>query len=56
MFTVREARTRAAVGAAVVVLLAVPLACPVTKAVLAWHDRRNGVRPDREHGRTAGAA
>ena len=56
MFTMREVQTNAAIAAAVIFFLIVPLACPLTKAIMDWRDRRKLARPGCEHEQAAGAA
>ena len=56
MFTMRELQRRATVVMAVAVLMAVPLACPLTKVVMDWQERRKQAGPDHGGGQTPSVA
>lgn len=56
MFTMKEFQRRATVAGALVVLLTVPLACPVTKVIMDWRDRRQHAGSDHGDEQTANAA
>ena len=56
MFTMREVQRRATIAVVVVFFLIVPLACPLTKVIMEWRDRRKYARSDYAHEQTAGAA
>ena len=56
MFTVREVQRNATLAAAVVFFLIVPLACPGTKVIMDWRDRRKFARREYGHEQSAGVA
>lgn len=56
MLTLREVQSNVIIAVAVVFFLAVPLACPLTKLAMTWHDRRGADASGLGHGQTPSMA